>query len=293
MSKAIFARMPRLCGRANKEARATVAALACIIVVWLVGGFGLAGTDIWGVPYAVVGHRRLRGAVDRGGCGRGPGAQLAVCSPTSILMRSRVVALPAAPMRPGGARGADIAARNGPQPNAMRLAATSTMRPRTVSSNGQLGGAYPACPVPGRGARHQLRRATAQRGRRRLRQGNTSSATVRSAAFVLAMTTIATYGLGSAASWWAAPAERGSSAGDGCTWPSRRSRRSRRSTASWARSWRLWRATSTRSPSSTSCAHATAPTPLPTSAPSSWRCSSPPPWSPSSWAAQSCSRRSP
>ena len=31
----------------NKEARATVAALACIIVVWLVGGFGLAGTDIW------------------------------------------------------------------------------------------------------------------------------------------------------------------------------------------------------------------------------------------------------
>lgn len=33
--------------QANKEARATVAALACIIVVWLVGGFGLAGTDIW------------------------------------------------------------------------------------------------------------------------------------------------------------------------------------------------------------------------------------------------------
>lgn len=33
--------------QANKEARATVAALACIIVVWLMGGFGLAGTDIW------------------------------------------------------------------------------------------------------------------------------------------------------------------------------------------------------------------------------------------------------
>ena len=33
--------------QANKETRATVAALACIIVVWLVGGFGLAGTDIW------------------------------------------------------------------------------------------------------------------------------------------------------------------------------------------------------------------------------------------------------
>lgn len=33
--------------QANKEARATVAALACIIVVWLVGGFGLAGADIW------------------------------------------------------------------------------------------------------------------------------------------------------------------------------------------------------------------------------------------------------
>ena len=33
--------------QANKEVRATVVALACIIVVWLVGGFGLAGTDIW------------------------------------------------------------------------------------------------------------------------------------------------------------------------------------------------------------------------------------------------------
>ena len=33
--------------QANKEARATVAALACIVIVWLVGGFGLAGTDIW------------------------------------------------------------------------------------------------------------------------------------------------------------------------------------------------------------------------------------------------------
>lgn len=32
--------------QANKEARATVIALACIIIVWLVGGFGLAGTDI-------------------------------------------------------------------------------------------------------------------------------------------------------------------------------------------------------------------------------------------------------
>ena len=37
------------CGKmrqANKEARATVIALACIIVVWLVGGFVLAGSDI-------------------------------------------------------------------------------------------------------------------------------------------------------------------------------------------------------------------------------------------------------
>lgn len=43
--------------QANKEARATVAALACIIVVWLVGGFGLAGTDIWvfHTPLWVVG----------------------------------------------------------------------------------------------------------------------------------------------------------------------------------------------------------------------------------------------
>ena len=32
--------------QANKEARATVIALACIIIVWLVGGFGLAGIDI-------------------------------------------------------------------------------------------------------------------------------------------------------------------------------------------------------------------------------------------------------
>ena len=32
--------------QANKEARATVIALVCIIVVWLIGGFGLAGTDI-------------------------------------------------------------------------------------------------------------------------------------------------------------------------------------------------------------------------------------------------------
>lgn len=33
--------------QANKEARATVVALVYIIVVWLVGGFGLANTDIW------------------------------------------------------------------------------------------------------------------------------------------------------------------------------------------------------------------------------------------------------
>lgn len=33
--------------QANKEARATVVALICIVAVWLIGGFGLAGTDIW------------------------------------------------------------------------------------------------------------------------------------------------------------------------------------------------------------------------------------------------------
>lgn len=32
--------------QANKEARATVVALICIIAVWLIGGFGLAGCDL-------------------------------------------------------------------------------------------------------------------------------------------------------------------------------------------------------------------------------------------------------
>lgn len=43
--------------QANKEARATVIALACIIVVWLVGGFGLAGSDIqvFHTPLWVIG----------------------------------------------------------------------------------------------------------------------------------------------------------------------------------------------------------------------------------------------
>jgi uncharacterized membrane protein YhdT len=31
----------------SREAEATVIALAAIVVVWLVAGFGLAGTDIW------------------------------------------------------------------------------------------------------------------------------------------------------------------------------------------------------------------------------------------------------
>ena len=33
--------------QANREARSTVVALAAIIVVWLVCGFGLSGLDIW------------------------------------------------------------------------------------------------------------------------------------------------------------------------------------------------------------------------------------------------------
>ena len=33
--------------QANKEAKATVVALAAIIVVWFVCGFGLSGLDIW------------------------------------------------------------------------------------------------------------------------------------------------------------------------------------------------------------------------------------------------------
>lgn len=33
--------------QANREAGSTVVALAVIIVVWLVSGFGLSGTDIW------------------------------------------------------------------------------------------------------------------------------------------------------------------------------------------------------------------------------------------------------
>lgn len=31
----------------SREAKATVIALAAIVVVWLIAGFGLAGTDIW------------------------------------------------------------------------------------------------------------------------------------------------------------------------------------------------------------------------------------------------------
>ena len=31
----------------SREAKATVVALAAIVIVWLVAGFGLAGTDIW------------------------------------------------------------------------------------------------------------------------------------------------------------------------------------------------------------------------------------------------------
>ena len=44
-----YAEKLRICA---KEARITVVALAAIIVVWLVCGFGLAGIDaaLWGIP---------------------------------------------------------------------------------------------------------------------------------------------------------------------------------------------------------------------------------------------------
>lgn len=32
--------------QANREAKATCIAFACIVVVWIIGGFGLASTDI-------------------------------------------------------------------------------------------------------------------------------------------------------------------------------------------------------------------------------------------------------
>lgn len=40
----------------NREAKATVVALAVIVVVWLVGGFGLAGVDVqvFGTPLWIV-----------------------------------------------------------------------------------------------------------------------------------------------------------------------------------------------------------------------------------------------
>lgn len=97
--------------QANKEARATVAALACIIVVWLVGGFGLVGTDIWvfHTPLWVI-----------GGC---VAPWIAAVVATVVLSR-RVFAdfdldevagsCPAGSADvSGGARGADTAACNG------------------------------------------------------------------------------------------------------------------------------------------------------------------------------------
>ena len=40
----------------NREAKATVAALAVIVAVWLVGGFGLAGFDVqlFGTPLWII-----------------------------------------------------------------------------------------------------------------------------------------------------------------------------------------------------------------------------------------------
>ena len=97
--------------QANKEARATVAALACIIVVWLVGGFGLAGTDIWvfHTPLWVI-----------GGCV----APWIAAVVAAVVLSRRVFAdfdldevvgsCPAGSAdAPGGARGADTVACNG------------------------------------------------------------------------------------------------------------------------------------------------------------------------------------
>lgn len=71
--KAIFVRMPRLCGRRTRRRaprwQRLRASSSCGL--WAVSAWR---APISGVPYAVVGDRRLRGAVDRGGRGRG-GAQ--------------------------------------------------------------------------------------------------------------------------------------------------------------------------------------------------------------------------
>ena len=96
--------------QANKEARATVVALACIIVVWLVGGFGLAGTDIWvfHTPLWVI-----------GGCV----APWIAAVVAAVVLGRRVFAdfdldevAGSSPVgtvdAPGGARGADAAACN-------------------------------------------------------------------------------------------------------------------------------------------------------------------------------------
>ena len=43
--------------QANKEAKATVVALILTVLVWIVGGFGLAGVDvqIFGTPIWIIG----------------------------------------------------------------------------------------------------------------------------------------------------------------------------------------------------------------------------------------------
>ena len=46
VGKGRFVGDPSIRSYCGKMRRATVIALACIIVVWLVGGFGLAGSDI-------------------------------------------------------------------------------------------------------------------------------------------------------------------------------------------------------------------------------------------------------
>ena len=118
--------------QANKEARATVAALACIIVVWLVGGFGLAGTDIWvfhtplwviggcvapwiaAVVAAVVLSRRVFADFDLD--------EVAGSCPASMHLVELVALIPLLVMVSRRSR--------------VRLAATPPMRTRAVSSNG-------------------------------------------------------------------------------------------------------------------------------------------------------------
>ena len=57
MAQKEFASYREKLAQTNREAKATMAALAAIVAVWLVGGFGLAGLDVQvlGTPLWIIG----------------------------------------------------------------------------------------------------------------------------------------------------------------------------------------------------------------------------------------------